>query len=485
MAIARAALAALLTASCTVATHAAGAPQPSKYAEARQTLEELSAALGTFVTDMEKAGGNEAMAACLNGFTDAMKPLVPRLKAMNERHPELASEATHPEELKPLLGQVDSRGRIWAGTVRGIAVLDPEQEVPDRSPKPLRLERTLLHGRAHPLAPGAALAHHENSLAFEYVLVAHFRDGDTRYRTQLVGLEPAPSDWTGDRKREFASLPAGRYAFRVWGRDHAGNVSGPLEAAFEIRPAPWRTWWALLLMAASAAALTGGVAYALARARLGRVLEMQRVRTGIATDLHDDIGASLTRISILSEVVKSRLGDSRPELLPPLTQVAEASRDLVDTMSDTVWSIDPGRDDLGSLVRRLLQFGADVFEGQGLAWEPRVPADAERVKLAPSQRRQLYLVLKEALANAARHSCATRVSFSLKVEEGRIRAEVADDGAGIDGSLEDAADRSRGGRGLRSMAERARQVGGTLSIDSRPGGGTRVRVELPLAPPRG
>ncbi len=82
-------------------------PQPARYAEARQTLEELSAALATFVTGMEKATGNEAMAACLNGLTGAMKPLVPRIKAMNERHPELASEATHPEELKPLLEKVD------------------------------------------------------------------------------------------------------------------------------------------------------------------------------------------------------------------------------------------------------------------------------------------------------------------------------------------------------------------------------------------
>ncbi len=341
------------------------------------------------------------------------------------------------------------------------------RRVPDRSPKPLHIERTLLHGKPRPLAPGAALAHHENSLAFEYVLVAHFRDGDTRYRSQLVGLEENPSDWTGDRKREFAGLPAGRYAFRLWGRDHAGNVSGPLEAAFEIRPAPWRTWWAPAADGGAAAALTGGVAYALARARLGRVLEMQRVQAPASPRTCTTTSApSPTRISILSEVVKSRLGDSRPELLPPLTQVAEGlARPGRHHVRHRPGRSTPAATTSGTLVPRAPAVRRRPRHA-GVAWE-RAGAGRRRARQAGPQPAPAALPGAEggARRQRGRHAGAARVSFSLKVEEGAASGpRWTSDGAGIEGSLDEAA--TRPGADTRAAEHGragARRVGGSLS----------------------
>ena len=152
---------------------------------------------------------------------------------------------------------VDSAGRLWVGTAAGLAVFDPALEPPDDGPKPLVIERTLVRGRVRDL-DGASLRYRENALEFEYSLLSYFRDDETRFRTQLVGLDDAPTEWSPDAKRAFTTLPAGRYEFRVWGRDHAGNVSGPVMRRFLIARAPWASLWAIALYALALAGLVLG-----------------------------------------------------------------------------------------------------------------------------------------------------------------------------------------------------------------------------------
>lgn len=154
-------------------------------------------------------------------------------------------------------GVVDRRGRIWVGTVAGASLFDPALEEDDRTPKTLGL--AVLAGRngESQLSDGVRLPSRHPPLVFSYALLSHFREVDTRYRTQLRPLEPEPSAWRSDWRREVGPLAAGAYVFRVWGRDYAGNVSGPVEFAFEVLPPPWKTWWAVglyLLLAVGAVA---------------------------------------------------------------------------------------------------------------------------------------------------------------------------------------------------------------------------------------
>jgi signal transduction histidine kinase/ligand-binding sensor domain-containing protein/DNA-binding response OmpR family regulator len=159
---------------------------------------------------------------------------------------------------------VDSLGRIWAGTVGGAAMLDPAVAVEDATPKPLHLSRVAVGGETRSLAPGASLTHRDNDVTFEFDLLSFFREPDTRYRTQLVGFDPRPSSWSPEWKRTYTNLPAGRYTFKVWGRDYAGNVTGPEELPFSVKPAPWRTWWAYAAYTGVAAgAVAGGVQWRL------------------------------------------------------------------------------------------------------------------------------------------------------------------------------------------------------------------------------
>jgi diguanylate cyclase (GGDEF)-like protein len=152
-------------------------------------------------------------------------------------------------------GMVDASGRIWVGTVGGAAVLDSSRDWVDRAPKRLALDGWVATDRQRPLRSGMALEHTSRHVVFEYGLLSFFREGETRYRTQLVGPDPKPSEWGTDVRREYRALPPGVYTFRVWGRDYAGNVSGPHELAFGVLPAPWQTWWAYLFVAVAGVGL--------------------------------------------------------------------------------------------------------------------------------------------------------------------------------------------------------------------------------------
>ena len=179
---------------------------------------------------------------------------------------------------------IDQAGRLWVGTVGGMAVYDSHQDPPAHAQSPLLIEEVQLrsnagHGwgwgsRSEDLAGVQALPviqvdrqtldYQYTNLGFQYALLGFFRDAETRYRTQLVGYDTSPSEWSSDPKREYTNLPSGQYMFRVWAKNYAGMVTGPVSVSFTIRPAPWRTWWAYLFFVAT----LGGVGYGLVQFRL-------------------------------------------------------------------------------------------------------------------------------------------------------------------------------------------------------------------------
>jgi signal transduction histidine kinase len=209
------------------------------------------------------------------------------------------------------------------------------------------------------------------------------------------------------------------------------------------------------------------------RSQLERRLAIERVRSRIATDLHDHIGASLSRIAMTIEVMRLQASAS-PDSGRMLGEIADTARSLIEDMSDIVWSIDPRRDTLGDLVGRLRAFGFGILEPRGIHWTFEAPEDSLHRSLAPGQRRQLYLILKEALHNVARHSQGLNAVLRIQFHGGDLRAEIEDDGRGY---RHDAPK----GLGIRSMQSRAEQLGGKLEIHSRPQGGTRVSLRFPLS----
>ncbi|MEZ5425971.1 MAG: two-component regulator propeller domain-containing protein [Pyrinomonadaceae bacterium] len=371
----------------------------------------------------------------------------------------------------------DSRNRLWIGTVSGLALLDVSQEFPDTDPDPLFLERVLIDGREEKLPPDTELAYYKNNLVFEFAMPAGFRESATVYRTQMVNLEEKPTDWTREPRREFSYVPPGDFIFRVWGKDASGNISGPIEIPFSVRPAWWQTWWAFALYLLGAAGLATLIAFAVYRNRLQRMLELERVRTRIATDLHDDIGASLSQISILSEILAGENNHREEEEKRSLKIIAETSRELTSSMSDVIWAINPKRDHLRDLIRRMRRFASDILTAKDIDFSFQVPSTELDQRLDVDIRQQVYLVFKESVNNAVKHSECTRIDIEFKTDGNNFTLSVRDNGRGFE--IEEDPD----GNGLLSMRWRAENVGGKLVIESRPGQGTNIRLSVPLKKP--
>jgi diguanylate cyclase (GGDEF)-like protein len=174
-------------------------------------------------------------------------------------------------------GTVDSQGRVWVGTVGGGAALDATRDRVDRTPKRLVLDGWVAGERGRPVRSGAVLPHVDRHLVFEYALLSYFREAETVYRTQLVGLETTPSEWGREVRREYRALPPNAYTFRVWGRDYAGNVAGPEEIVVGVAPAPWQTWWAFLVAVAVVAVVVFVIVRALVSAHARREAALQKL----------------------------------------------------------------------------------------------------------------------------------------------------------------------------------------------------------------
>ena len=249
------------------------------------------------------------------------------------------------------------------------------------------------------------------------------------------------------------------------------------EVDFRILPPLWERWWFESLLAV----LIASTVYAFYRYRVERLLELERVRARIAADLHDNIGSSLSGMAFLSEAVKQQIGGTYPEALAMAGEVAAMARGLADALSDVVWSIDPRRDDLASLLTRVRQSVSHLLEPQGIAWQLQAPPEPEKVKLAPEQRRHLFLILKEAVNNSARHARCTSVNLTVSLADHRLEIGIEDNGCGFSaGYSSDRNEHDRPGHGLNNMRLRAAQLGGQMNIDSAPGRGTKLRVTVPL-----
>ena len=220
---------------------------------------------------------------------------------------------------------------------------------------------------------------------------------------------------------------------------------------------------------------------ALRRSREERFAELERVRKRIATDLHDDIGSSLTRISLLGEVLKRQGGSAGApgadvaSIAEPLASISHLSRELVDSMSDIVWAINPSKDHLSDLSQRMRHFASDVFTARGIEFRFRTP-DAERdVRMGANIRRELFLIFKEAVNNVVRHSGCSQAELEFRVEPEVLLLTIGDNGRGFDVSG------ANGGHGLLSMRERTEALGGQVELLSRPGQGTLLAFTIPFA----
>lgn len=367
----------------------------------------------------------------------------------------------------------DSRGFIWAGTEGGLSRFDPRQEKIPNITLPIYLSRVQIAGENLALPETGTdfikpleLSSSGNNLTLGFVAPNFQNQENVFYQYKLSNVDAVWSKPTKLRVVTFARLAAGEYRFLVRAVDNHGLTSvKPAVFEFRILPPIWRRGWFFALMSLFAAV----VIYLIYRNRLARFLELERIRTRIATDLHDDIGANLTRISLMSEVAKQKSVDENSNLL---ASIADIARESVSSMNDIVWAISPEHDRLLDLTRRMRLHAEDVFALCDIYLEFNAPVSVRDIQLGVNVRHDLLLIFKEAVNNAARHSACSKVKINFILENGILKLGIKDNGKGFDPNSE------YDGQGLRSMARRAESLGGDLKIESD--GGTSVKLRLPL-----
>lgn len=370
----------------------------------------------------------------------------------------------------------DRQGALWFGTDVGMSRLIPGPDPPQQQP-PILISGLRIAGDAQAISAlgetemsRLVLNPSQNQLSIDFVGLGFGAGEALKYQYKLVGANDEWSAPTDQRTINYASLSSGKYRFMVQAVTADGIVSStPATIAFTILPPIWQRWWFVTLVALT----VGLAAAAIYRYRVARLIEMERVRTRIATDLHDDIGASLSLIAMLSEVAQRQALGGNFKVGESLSSIASSSRELVDAMSDIVWAVNPRKDRFSELVKRTRRFASDVFGSQDIALKFEA-ADEHDFKLGADARREIFFIVKEGVNNIARHSACTQAAIILKVQAGWLILELRDNGKGFVPS------QANDGNGLASMRERARRLGGEFDLVSATGDGTTLTLKVPV-----
>ena len=357
-------------------------------------------------------------------------------------------------------------GTLYFGGINGVNIVDPAKiEIHEQVPR-IQLTSFKVFDRewASPVAPFAldtvVLSYDENFFSFEFAALDYTSPPDNRYAYRLEGVD---EDWVqteGTRFARYTDIDPGTYRFRVKGTNHDGvwNNSG-VDLAVLITPPFWATWWFRALIVAS---LLAGVIAAY-RLRVARLLQMERMRLRIASDLHDDIGSNLGSIAFLADLTRQRLDEATKES-QQLKQISGVARATADALREIVWIINPEHDRFENLASKLREIAGTALGGFDVKFS--VAEQQNAVHLPMEFRRQVILAFKEMLTNAARHSGASTVTISLVWEAQKLCVRVGDDGNGF---------RPQGahsGTGLASLRRRARLLGGEFRLDTEMGRGT-------------
>jgi ligand-binding sensor domain-containing protein/signal transduction histidine kinase len=362
----------------------------------------------------------------------------------------------------------DRQNNLWFGTYKGLVRFVPEPPR-ERQPPTILITGLRVEGEAQNISilgetdiPPLDLNSQQQQITVDFLGLGASLGEKIKYEYRFGN-----ADWTRTNERtvNFANLAAGAYRFEVRAQTADGTYSPQAaNVSFKIAAPVWQRPWFLLLMTV----LIAGMIYLIYKYRLRQLLELEKVRTRIATDLHDDIGANLTRISLLSEVAKQKSTNGSGGLL---TSIADIARESVASMNDIVWAISPEHDTLLDLTRRMRQHAEDIFALREVDLDFNAPVSD--LKLSVGVRRDVLLIFKEAVNNAAKHSDCSQVAIDFRSENSFLRLSIKDNGKGFDSA------ENYDGQGLRSMMRRAHSLGGNLIVKSSDG--TIIDFSLPLA----
>jgi signal transduction histidine kinase/ligand-binding sensor domain-containing protein len=367
-------------------------------------------------------------------------------------------------------------GTVWIASDRGVTRVPASARVSPSSAPPIALVHARVDDRSVARDSVLRLPHDRNRLELRFAALSFRNPSQVRHRVRLGPDEPWSESVSGPSVR-WADLPPGRYAV-----EYRASLDGrtwsprPVRFAFAVSPPWYRTPWAAAL-ALGVVTIAGWSVY---RARVAYLLGLERQRTRIAMDLHDEVGSGLASVGILSSVLA---GDSltAAERRQAASDIASAAEELGNALSDIVWSLDPHAATLGELASRLAEHGERLSARGNLEFSTRFPDDWPNEPLDVAVRRNVLLVGLEALHNAVRHSGASAVVLTIAPNADEWELTVRDNGAGLSTAR---AQGNGGGHGLPGMRRRAAEIGARLDVCSDAGAGTTVVLRFRLWPRR-
>jgi ligand-binding sensor domain-containing protein/signal transduction histidine kinase len=390
-------------------------------------------------------------------------------------------------------------GRLCFAAGNGVAVIDPRQHLKGNPPPRLLVEDVIADGKRMDLPPergGAAspqpisgpplvIGPGRSRLQIDYTALSIAAPEQVSFRHRLAGLEKEWVEAGGSRTVEYSYLPPGNYRFELTAQSGTGLwANPPLSLDLVLEPFLWQTTW---FKTGSAAALVGiavllvrAIERRRARAQMQRFeLEgaMERERARIARDIHDDLGSRVTRISMVTQQAMREVSPGHG-VASHFKIISETAHDMLDRLDETVWVVNPRNDQLDRLCDYLLNHAQDFFQHTGIRCRFKVTDEIPPLPMAAETRHHVFLVVKEALNNAARHAEATEVRIQLGFSAKTLRLTITDNGRGFDAPACLAL-----GRGLENMRSRIANLGGTLELESGPGRGSAVRMEFEISAP--
>ncbi len=323
------------------------------------------------------------------------------------------------------------------------------------------------------------LPYNQDYITIEFAAPAFTNNIPVQYQYQLKGLTNSWIDIGTENKVSFSNLSGGSYEFMVRATSKPGvwyqNTAG---IRITITPPFWQRWWFYFLCAIA----IGGIIYWVYRYRINELLKRQAIRNKIAQDLHDNIGSTLSSISVYSQVAKIyRQQQKDQQLQEALEKISETSSDMISEMSDIVWTINPRNDNMEVMMQRMESFAKPLLAAKSIVLHFTYDEHISALNPGMEQRKNFYLIFKEAINNVLKYAACKNLYVTVKLKNHQLEMTVIDHGIGFDpASVGKKTAQSLSGNGLRNILMRAKEMRGQCEIISAPGEGTTLRLRFPV-----
>jgi ligand-binding sensor domain-containing protein len=323
-----------------------------------------------------------------------------------------------------------------------------------------------------------SLNYNQNYFTIEFA-APHFTSATpVQYAYQLEGIDESWIEAGTRNSVPYSNLPPGKYIFKVKATNNPGTWNEDIaKIDITIIPPFWKTWWFYLFCTLVAMMIT----YAIYRYRINELLKRQAIRNKIAQDLHDNMGSTLSSISVYSQVAKIQQSKGNYQGLEHvLGKIASTSSEMISEMNDIVWAINPRNDSMEKILQRMDSFAKPLLAVKNIQFSFGYSQDVLSVNLEMQKRKNFYLIFKESVNNALKYSGCSTLAVDIKIRGTHLELTVQDDGSGFEKEKVDQSSQSLSGNGLKNMGMRAKEMKGTCTIESSPGTGTRVHLWFPI-----